>query len=146
MNADEWDETKQDGTRHAFVGNSQQNELNDLTHQIIGAAFEVSNEMGCGYLEKLYENSLMVEFARRGIPAESQSKLTVRYKGVVVGDYFADILVAGKVIVEIKCVDALINAHVAQCLNYLKGTGLTIALLFNFQKPKLQYKRIVRNF
>jgi len=111
-------------------------EINKLSEEVIGAAFAVSNQLGIGFLEKVYENALMSELRRRNIPAVAQQKIVVRYKGEVVGDYQADIVVADQLIVELKCVDTLAPEHTAQCLNYLRATGLHLALLLNFQKSK----------
>src|SRR5690606_1092966 len=105
-----------------------------------------SNTLGAGFLEKVYRNALAYELNQRGIDVSAEERLKVRYKGVVVGDYCADLLVAGRLIVELKCVEAFAEEHLAQCLNYLKATGLRLALLINFQKPKVEVKRVVLNF
>ena len=121
--------------------------IDAVSEAIIGAAFEVSNQLGVGFLEKVYENALIHELTLRDLNTRSQEPLpvNVKYKGHAVGKYYADILVEGKVIVEIKCADAFARQHMAQCLNYLKATGLQLALLLNFQTPKVAVKRIVRN-
>ena len=108
--------------------------------------FEVSNVLGSGFLEKVYERALMRELAFRGVHAKAQVPMRVNYKGKEVGDYYADILVEGKLVIELKCVDGLCSEHLAQCLNYLRATGLSIALLVNFQKPRVEHKRILYNF
>ena len=118
-------------------------ELDDLTYQINGAIYEVNRELGSGFLEKVYENALLKEFALRGIQAESQVPMTVRYKGESVGDYFADIVVEGRVILELKAVEVLKGIHEAQILNYLKATGCKVGLLVNFSYPKAEIKRFV---
>lgn len=115
----------------------------DLTYKIIGAAMEVHSELGYGYLEKVYENSLMVLFRKKNINADQQKPITVHFKNEVVGEYFADILVENKIILELKSVEKLNNAHIAQTLNYLKATGMRLALLINFGKEKLEHKRLV---
>ncbi|MCK6439678.1 MAG: GxxExxY protein [Planctomycetes bacterium] len=120
--------------------------FNNLTEQVIGAAMEVSNHLGTGFLEKVYENALAEELRLRHVPAQTQVPIKVNYKGKTVGDYVADILVDGRLIVELKCVRSLAPEHIGQCLNYLKGTGHSLALLFNFQNPKLEWKRVVFNF
>lgn len=120
--------------------------LDDLTERIIGAAIEVSNELGSGFLEKVYENALVEELKRRGMHGVQQSRLQVLYKGVTVGDYVADVVVENQVLVELKCVDVIAPEHMAQCLNYLKATGITVCLLMNFQRPKLEVKRVVLGF
>jgi GxxExxY protein len=116
----------------------------EITHQIIGAAFDVANEMGLGYLEKVYENALAEELRRRGVNVQQQLHIPVHYKGTLVGNYVANILVEGPVLVELKYATGLDDAHLAQCLNYLKATGLKVCLLINFGKEKAEYKRVVR--
>jgi len=117
-------------------------DLKPISEAIIGAAYEVGNVLGGGFLEKVYENALVFELQERGLKALQQAPLRVPYKGQTVGEYFADIIVEDRVVVEIKCVEAFSSAHVAQCLNYLKATGLNLALLLNFQTSKVQVKRI----
>jgi GxxExxY protein len=117
-----------------------------LTEQVLAAIFEVSNTLGPGFLEKVYERALLRELTLRGIRASSQSSLKVAYKGYTVGEYFADILVEDSLVIELKCVDQLANEHTAQCLNYLKASGLTVCLLVNFQKAKVDWKLIVNGF
>jgi GxxExxY protein len=118
-------------------------ELDDLTYQINGAIYEVNRVLGSGFLEKVYENALLKELALRGIQAKSQVPLTVEYKGKSVGEYCADIMVEGKIILELKAVEALRNVHEAQLLNYLKATGYKLGLLVNFTHPKAEIKRFV---
>lgn len=117
--------------------------LADLTERVLAAVFEVSNTLGAGFLEKVYERALLRELGLRGIKATGQVSLAVTYKGKAVGEYFADILVEDVLVVELKCVDRLANEHVAQCLNYLRAPGLGVCLLVNLQKPKVEWKRIV---
>src|SRR5690349_25040707 len=107
--------------------------IDALTRKIIGAVFEVSNSLGAGFLEKVYERALLAELRLRGIRAFGQARFSVRYKGHCVGDYMVDILVEDVVVVELKCVENLSKEHVAQCINYLKASGLTVCLLVNFQ-------------
>ena len=114
-----------------------------LTEQVLGAVFEVANTLGSGFLEKVYERALLQELALRGIRATAQASLKVNYKGHPVGEYFADILVENLLVIELKCVDRLTNEHTAQCLNYLRGSGLRLCLLVSFQKPKVEWKRIM---
>ena len=116
--------------------------IDQLTEKIIGCAFKVSNELGCGFLEKVYENSLAHELRKNGLRAVQQHPIKVYYDRVVVGDFAADILVENTVLLELKAVRALDRIHNAQCLNYLKATGLPVCLLMNFGKPKVQIKRI----
>lgn len=118
-----------------------ESELNALTERIIGCAFKVANTLGVGFLEKVYENALVHELRKNGLVAEPQKPISVIYDGVVVGEYFADILVNDTVILELKSVKALDEAFTAQCLNYLKATGKPICLLLNFGKPRLEIKR-----
>ena len=120
--------------------------LNQLIDKVIGAVYEVANSLGSGFLEKVYERALIVELRLRGLRAESQAALRVMYKGESIGDYYVDILVEEKLIVELKCVDSFTNEHLAQTLNYLKATGHHIALLVNFQHPKVEWKRVVNKF
>jgi GxxExxY protein len=114
-----------------------------LTEKVLGAIFEVSNTLGAGFLEKVYERALVAELRLRDVRVTSQASFSVTYKGHSVGEYFADILVEDVLVVELKCVDHLANEHMAQCLNYLRASGRTVCLLINFQKPKVEWKRIV---
>jgi len=118
-------------------------EINDITYAINGAIFEVNKILGPGFLEKVYENALLVEFKRRGLKAKNQVPIKVTYKGEVVGDYTADLLVENKVIVELKTVENLDTAHEAQLINYMKATGLQVGLLVNFRHKKADVKRMV---
>ena len=115
----------------------------DLTEVVIGAAFEVANVIGAGFLEKIYERALIHELALRGVPAKAQVSFPISYKGKYLGEYAADLVVDEKVIVELKCVDRFANEHLAQCINDLKASRLTVALLINFQKPKVEWKRVL---
>ena len=117
--------------------------INLLTEQILAAVFEVSNTLGAGFLEKVYERALLRELRLRGIPATSQASFSVSYKGACVGEYFSDILVDNTVVIELKCADRLSSEHTAQCLNYLQASGKAVCLLINFQRPKVECRRIV---
>jgi GxxExxY protein len=117
--------------------------LNDITYEIRGAIFEVNKVLGSGFLEKVYENSLLTELKIRGLKAESQVPLTVKYKDKIAGEYFADIIVEDKVLVELKNVDKLHKIHEAQLLNYLKASGIQVGLLVNFYHPNVEIKRFV---
>jgi GxxExxY protein len=121
-------------------------EINLITRRIIGCAFEVGSELGIGYLEKIYENALVHEMRKQGLLVQQQVPLQVLYDGVVVGEFLADIIVEEKVLVELKSVPGIIEAHMAQCLNYLKTTGLSVGLILNFGTTRVQTKRLVRNF
>jgi GxxExxY protein len=115
----------------------------ELTETAIGAAFEVQNVLGAGFVEKVYERAMVRELVLRGLNVQSQVSYPVVYKGQSVGEYVADLLVGSQILVELKCVDRFANEHIAQCINYLKASGLRLALLINFQRPKLEWKRIV---
>ena len=116
--------------------------INEITYKINGAVFEV---IGPGFLEKVYENALLFEFRERGLKAECQVPIKVKYKGKNVGEYIADLLVEEKVIVELKTVEEFTNVHEAQLLNYLKATGIKIGLLVNFKHRRAKIKRMVLN-
>ena len=113
-----------------------------LTGLIIGCCFRVANELGPGFLEKVYENALAHELRKAKVKVVQQQGIEVFYDGVNVGNYEADLLVEGRVLVEVKAVQSLDNAHVAQCLKYLRGTGLITCLLVNFGRAKLQVRRL----
>lgn len=119
-------------------------EVNRVTDRVIGSAFAVSNSLGCGFLEKVYENALAIELREAGMVVEQQSPIAVRYREQIVGEFTADILVDSCVLVELKAVGAVSDVHTAQCLNYLAATGLKVCLLLNFGRPKLEVKRVVR--
>ena len=119
--------------------------INELTYQVRAAIFEVNRVLGYGFLEKIYENALLIELKKRGINAESQVPINVEYKGEIVGEYFADIVVEKKVILELKSIDSLQKIHEAQLLNYLKATGINVGLLVNFRHEKAEIKRQVFN-
>jgi GxxExxY protein len=120
-------------------------DINDITYAINGAVFEVNRELGPGFLEKVYENAIMFELKKRGLKVQSQVPIQIRYKSQIVGDYIADILVEGQVIIELKTVDQLLKIHEAQLLNYLKATGIKVGLLINFKGSKADIKRFVLN-
>ena len=117
-----------------------------LTEAVIGAAFEVSNTLGTGFFEKFYERALVRELKEQGVRVDSQVPFSVIYKGHCVGEYFADILVEGELVVELKCVERLTGEHTAQCLNYLKASGKQLCLLLNFQRSRLEVKRVVLDY
>ena len=119
--------------------------INQITYQINGAVFEVNKVLGPGFLEKVYENALKVELKQRGLKAECQAPIEVFYKNDLVGEYFADILVEGKVIIELKTVKTIEKIHEAQLLNYLKATDIKVGVLVNFKHPKAEIKRMVLN-
>jgi GxxExxY protein len=117
--------------------------LDDITYAIRGAVFEVNRVLGHGFLEKVYENALLVELRLRGLKAGSQIPIKVKHKDNLVGEYVADILVEGNVIVELKAVEKLEKIHEAQLLNYLRATGMKVGLLVNMRYPKAEVKRMV---
>ena len=121
----------------------EQISLDSITERVIGAVFEVSNGLGAGFLEKVYERALLRELALRGIQAAGQVSYSVTYKGHRVGDYCADIVVEGRVVLELKCVERLSREHLAQCLNYLRVSGLPVCLLVNFQRTQVEWRRVV---
>jgi GxxExxY protein len=109
----------------------------ELTEKILGAAFTVHNALGCGFLEKVYLRAL-------GLACEHEVAFKVKYKNVEVGDYFADLIVERRVVVELKACTALGSSREAQILNYFKASNVKVGLLMNFGRPKLQYRRFVR--
>jgi GxxExxY protein len=119
--------------------------LDLISHRVIGAAQKVSSTLGIGFLEKVYENSLLVELEAAGIKAEQQKPVHVSYNGKVVGD-FPDILVESEMVVEIKALASLEPVHRQQCINYLRATNLKVCLLLNFGRPRMEVRRIVWNF
>ena len=120
-------------------------EINQITEKIIGCAYAVSNGLGVGFLEKVYENALAHELRKSGLQVHQQFSITVHYDNALVGEYAADLLVENEVLVELKVANNLDRIHEAQCLNYLKATGKSICLLINFGKPKLQINRLAGN-
>ena len=116
----------------------------ELSYKIVGLAMEVHSQLGYGFLEKVYENAMMVLLRREEILARQQAQITVYFNRQVVGEYYADILVENKIILELKSVDMVVNAHRAQVLNYLKATGMRLAILLNFGKERLEYERFIK--
>jgi GxxExxY protein len=121
-------------------------DVDQLTKAVIGCAYEVGNELGCGFLESVYEVSLVVELEEAGLAVERQKTFDVRYKRLTVGHYIADLVVENRLIVEVKALSAFSREHHAQLLNYLKATGLKVGLLLNFGQPRVQVKRLVREY
>ncbi|NJM53402.1 MAG: GxxExxY protein [Blastocatellia bacterium] len=115
----------------------------ELSYKIVGLAMEVHRKLGGGFLEKVYENSLMILFRRENIKAEQQIPIEVYFEAQIVGDYIADILVENSIILELKAIDSLANSHRSQTINYLKATGLRVAYLINFGKKSLEYERFL---
>ena len=114
----------------------------DLTDKIIQAFYDVYNKLGYGFLEKVYENALVIELRKVDIPVVPQSPIRVYYDEKIIGEYYADLLVDNKVIVEIKAAKSFVPEHEAQLLNYLKATDIEVGLLLNFG-PKPEIKRKV---
>jgi len=119
-------------------------ELEHITEKIIGCAYTVANALGSGFLEKVYENALVHEIRKAGLTVNQQHPIPVMYDSVMVGDYVADLIVADEVLVELKTTKDIEDIHKAQCLNYLKATGLKLCLLINFGTPRIHVKRIIR--
>jgi len=119
-------------------------ELNAITEKIIGCAFTVSNALGCGFLEVVYQNALVHELRKAGLRADQGQRVSVVYDGLVVGEFVPDILVEGTVIVELKAVKEHNDVYTAQCLNYLKATGLRLCLLLNFGTSRVDVRRYRR--
>lgn len=117
----------------------------EITQSVIGCAFEVIKKLGAGFLESVYENSMLLALRQRGLSAVKQHPCKVMFRGECVGDFYADILVEGKVIVELKAVKAIAPEHQAQVINYLNATGIEVGLLINFGNQKLEYKRFTRS-
>ena len=118
-------------------------DINNLTYKINGAIFEVNKVLGIGFMEKVYENALLFELRNMGLNVKAQVPINVKYKSEIVGEYFADIIVEDKIILELKAVDHLDKIHEAQLLNYLNATKYKVGLLVNFTYPKAIIKRFV---
>lgn len=116
------------------------------TEMVIGCAYTVANTLGPGFLEKVYENAHAHEMRKNGLEVKQQYAVNVYYDGIVAGEYIADLLVENLILVELKAVKGLDSVHMAQCMNYLKATGLQVCLLINFGPAKIEVKRIVNNF
>ena len=125
--------------------NIDKQKLNVTSSKVIGCAFEVANVLGCGFLEKVYQNALLLEVRRCGLQVEKEKLIQVRYKNQIVGEYFADILVDKTIVIEIKAVKELNEIHQAQLLNYLRATKLPLGLLINFATPRIQIKRMLND-
>ena len=117
----------------------------DLTHKIIGCAYKVHNALGPGFLEKVYENSLRIELERLGLEVKQQEPINVMYDGFVVGEYFADLWVDERVVIELKASQVLVKRHEVQLVNYLAATGIDCGLLLNFG-PSVEVKRKFREY
>jgi len=120
---------------------SDLDQYNSLTEKVIGCAYKVRNTLGVGFLEKVYENALAHELNKQGIKVQQQAPMAVYYDGAPIGDYFADLFVDDSIIVELKAVTDLNDAHAAQCMNYLKASGLRLCLLINMGSKQVQIRR-----
>ncbi len=116
-----------------------------ITKVIIGCAFDVMNELGVGFLESVYEKALVLALRQKGLSAIPQCPISVMFRGECVGEFFSDILVDEKVIVELKTAKAIAPEHQAQIINYLNATGIEVGLLINFGNPQLEFKRFNRS-
>jgi GxxExxY protein len=117
----------------------------ELTEKILRCSFEVHSQLGSGFLEKVYENALVIELRECGLSVEQQKRLEVNYKENVVGEYFADLVVDDKVIIELKAIDKLTDLHEVQLKNYLCATGIEVGLLMNFGKSVNVRRKFVKN-
>ena len=117
--------------------------LKEETHQVLGCAFDVVNEIGHGFHEKVYENALVVEFKLRGIPCEQQKRFPIIYKDIQVAEFVPDLIVFGSVIVDTKVIDSITDHERGQMTNYLRITKLRVGLILNFKNPRLEWDRIV---
>ena len=118
-------------------------EHKEITEAIIGAAFEVHNVLGYGFLEKVYKNAMQEELTRRGCQCETERLLQVHYKGVLVGEYYADLFVDECVVVELKVAKKYCDKDEAQLLNEIKASKIKVGLLINFGRDKVEFKRMV---
>ncbi|MGB0768605.1 MAG: GxxExxY protein [Phycisphaeraceae bacterium] len=116
----------------------------ELTRQIIGCAYAVYNELGSGFLESVYQRSLLIELQKLGLSAQVESPVKVYYDEQIVGEFRADLIVRGRVIVELKAIEALTKAHEVQVVNYLRATSIEIGLLLNFGQTEVQVRRLTK--
>ena len=116
--------------------------FNVLTDQVASCAYLVGRNLGPGFLEKVYEKAMAIELTDIGLSVETQKHIPVSYKGQIIGEYFADMLVEGEIILELKAVKSIENIHFAQCQNYLKATGKKLGLLINFGEEKVKVRRV----
>lgn len=129
-------------TSSLFEENVNEESMNRITKMVIGSAYNVANRLGCGFLEKVYENSLAHEIGKQGLNVEQQKPIRVYYDDVSVGTFVPDLLVENCLIVELKTASRLGNVHTAQCLNYLKATRINLCLLINFGNPRVEIRRV----
>ncbi len=129
-----------------IAADTERERLDLISSAVIGAAQRVGNTLGCGFLEKVYQNSLAVELGSSGWKVTQQTPVHVRYKGHIVGDYMPDLLIEGCVLAEVKVAAWLSRVHRQQCINYLKATDLRVCLLVNFGQARVEVKRVVWRF
>ena len=123
-----------------------ESEFNLITDKIIGCSYTVSNKLGSGFLEKVYENAMVIELAKQGLKFEQQKNLTVFYDNNIVGEYFCDLFVEQEIIVELKTVKCIDDVHQAQLLNYLKACKKRLGLILNFAHPQVEIRRIINGY
>jgi GxxExxY protein len=129
-----------EGVRMDTTGNRMK--LADLTDKILGTFYDVYNELGCGFLESVYQNALAIALSESGLTVMQQKPIPVYFRGRTVGDFYCDLVVDGKVILELKAVREIAPEHIAQTINYLRATDVEVALLLNFgEKPA--FRRLV---
>ena len=122
-----------------------EDELNKISETVIGCAYAVGNALGNGFLEKVYENALVLETGEKQLDVKQQYPIKVFYKNTVIGEFVADLLIENKILVELKTVKSIDEIHLAQCLNYLKATNLPLCLLINFGKPRVEIRRVFQS-
>lgn len=118
-------------------------DLDEITEKAIGCSYEVANTLGSGFVEKVYENSLFHQLMKSGLNVKQQHQMNVFYDNILVGEFFADLLIEDKVLLELKAVRQLDDVHAAQVMNYLQASGLPICSLINFGRPKIEIRRFV---
>jgi GxxExxY protein len=118
----------------------------EITNNILAACFEVSKELGAGFLESVYQNALVIALREKGLTIERNHPLAVSFRGQIIGEFTADILVEDKIILELKAVTALTDVHKAEVINNLKAAAIEVGLLINFGNPKLEYQRFENRF
>jgi GxxExxY protein len=132
----------QDRRRQDMQDGVAQHIHSDLTEVILGCCFDIMNELGIGFIEKIYKNALFVAIKEKGLKIETEKRFKVMFRGCKIGVYIADLVVAESVIVEVKCCESLLGEHQAQLINYLKVSGILVGLLVNFGKRKVKFKRL----
>ncbi|MBX3423896.1 MAG: GxxExxY protein [Pirellulaceae bacterium] len=120
-------------------------QFGEITEKIIGCALEVISELGAGFLESVYEKALAIALQEKGLRVHCQHPIHVHFRQRIISEFYADLLVEGKVIVELKAARAIAREHQARIINYLKATAIEVGLLINFGNPKLEYKRFTRH-